>query len=453
MGFWDWVYNYFVNDYLGLNKLHTVQGILNFVCVILTLIIGICTVYRFIYILIGFFGKRVGYPEAPKDKRYAFVIAAKNEEKVIKNTIDSIRKQNYPKELIDIYLIADNCDEKDKTAEIARSLGCTVYERHDLSKARKGWGLELAFDNIDKAVGLAYYDGYIMIDADNVVDPEFTSKMNDAYQTGKFDVITGYRCPKNFSDNLISASYGINFYRITLSNHRPRMKVHSYTGGTGSGYLMSSKILIENGGWHWHRILEDVEFVITNISDGKRLGYTDEAICYDEQPTSLFIQLRQRLRWNKGALVVWWCDSWKLVRSFFKKPTWTKYDIFWDVFPYSLFIFVIGFIYNVVSLSLGIAGGADYNWGSFLAYTLNTILGIAIAAWVAGVLVVIKEWKYIHCSLPKALFYTLLWPLYDLISIPISIVSLFMKVKWKQIPHNDQRDIETIIKEQEEKNK
>lgn len=449
MEFWDWLVNYLLNDYLGLNKLNTAQGVLNFVCVILTLIIGIFTAYRFVYILIGFIGKKISYPEAPKNKRYAFIISAKNEELVIRNTIESTKRQDYPSELIDIWLVADNCKEDDKTAEIARELGVHVFERHDMSKARKGWGLEFLFDHIKEEVGIEYYDAYLMLDADNVVDYQFVSKMNDAFQTGRFDVVTGYRCPKNFQDNIITSAYGFNFYRITMSNHRPRMILKSLTSGTGSGYLVSSKLLKD--GWHWHRLVEDMEFVITNIANNNRLGYTDQAICYDEQPTNFWIQMRQRFRWNKGSLIVWLLDSGKLIKSFFKKPTWAKYDIYWDIFPYPLITFLIGLVYNVTSLILGLTGGAAYDWSNFLAYTLTTILGICVAAWFAGILICIKEWKNIHCSLPKAILYTLVWPWYDLISIPISIISLFFKVKWKQIPHKDSRTIEAIEEEMKQK--
>lgn len=449
MDFWNWLTNYLLNDYLGLNRLNTVQGILNFVCVVISLFVGIFTAYRFIYLVIGFFAKRITYPEAPKDKRYAIVMSARNEDKVIKNTIDAIKKQDYPQELIDIYVVADNCRKDDKTAEIARSLGCHVYERNEPSKARKGWGLEFLFNHIKEEVGISYYDGYIILDADNVIANDFMSKMNNCYQTGKFDVISCYRCPKNFGDNIITSSYGFNFFRNILSSSRPRMVIGSYTGGTASGYLISSEILKD--GWKWHRIVEDTEFTVKEMANNRRFGYTDEAICYDEQPTSFRIQMRQRFRWNKGTLAVWVLDSGKLYASFFKKPTWTKYDILWDLFPYSLITFVLGLTYNIISLVLASSGGASYDWSNFIAYTVNTILGISVAAWFAGLLGLIKEWKYIHCSLPKALLYLLVWPWYDLISIPISLISLFFKVTWKEIPHNDARNIEILNQEADSK--
>ena len=62
-----------------------------------------------------------------KNHKFALLIAARNEENVIGNLLDSIKLQKYPKELIDIFVVADNCT--DSTADIARKKGTIVFER------------------------------------------------------------------------------------------------------------------------------------------------------------------------------------------------------------------------------------------------------------------------------------------------------------------------------------
>ncbi len=64
-----------------------------------------------------------------KQHKFMAIIPAHNEETVVGNLIESLKKQDYPKELFDIYVIADNCT--DKTREIAENAGAIVYERHD----------------------------------------------------------------------------------------------------------------------------------------------------------------------------------------------------------------------------------------------------------------------------------------------------------------------------------
>ena len=75
-----------------------------------------------------------------KIHKFMAIIPAHNEEKVIKNLVESLKEQNYPKEMLDIYVIADNCT--DNTADAAREAGAIVYERNDPEKRTKGFAIQ-----------------------------------------------------------------------------------------------------------------------------------------------------------------------------------------------------------------------------------------------------------------------------------------------------------------------
>ena len=68
------------------------------------------------------------------------IIPAHNEEAVVGNLVESLKKQNYPKELLDIYVIADNCT--DGTAKVAEEAGAIVLKRFDSEKKTKGYALQ-----------------------------------------------------------------------------------------------------------------------------------------------------------------------------------------------------------------------------------------------------------------------------------------------------------------------
>lgn len=451
MDFWNFIVNYVV-ELFGLNKLGSPQGVLNLVCMIITTLVGVMTSYRFIYTLIGFFAKPKHYETKPQTKRYAAIICAKDEEKVILSTINSIKHQDYPQNLIDIIVMADNC--KDNTAKIGRDNGCIVYERHDPTKARKGWGLQWLFQELKKDNIFERYDAYFFFDADCTISLDFFSKMNDCYETGKFDSIAAYRDNKNFADNIITSAYGFSYYRFTLSCHRPRMALNTGTIGAGTGWMASKEMLRD--GWNETTLLEDMEFVNDMTAKGYRFGFCEDAVIYIEHPTNFFISWRQRLRWSRGSLQVFFRKSWKLFVSFFKKPSWTKYDIFFDVFPHSFFIFMVGLVYQLGSLILFLTNTIspiDYSWSSFLTYVLSTMGGTIVASLFVSILISIKEYKRINCALPKLVFYNLVWPWFDLLSIPISFLSLFINVKWKQIPHNNTKETENLMDELNSLNK
>ena len=89
------------------------------------------TCYYLILGLFGLFGKNNKKVYEPKNK-FALLIAAHNEEVVIGSLIESMLQINYPKELYDVFVIADNCT--DNTAEIARGYGVNVCERSSEDK-------------------------------------------------------------------------------------------------------------------------------------------------------------------------------------------------------------------------------------------------------------------------------------------------------------------------------
>ena len=64
--------------------------------------------------------------KSPKNNKFAVLIMACNEEKVISYSIDSLKKMNYPKDYFSIYVVADHCT--DKTVQIARSMKVEVME-------------------------------------------------------------------------------------------------------------------------------------------------------------------------------------------------------------------------------------------------------------------------------------------------------------------------------------
>lgn len=109
--------------------------------------------------------------------RFAVLIAARNEVAVIGDLIDSLKQQNYPAELIDIYVVAGNCT--DCTAEIAHAHGARVFERHDRSRVGKGFALSYLLRRIKRE-----YDGYIIFDADNVVDRNYFREINKTFSAG-----------------------------------------------------------------------------------------------------------------------------------------------------------------------------------------------------------------------------------------------------------------------------
>ena len=137
---------------------------------IIGLILGILVFHKAFYFIIGIFFTRK-FKKAKTNHKYGICIAARNEEKVIGNLIDSIHKQDYPSDLITVFVVADNCN--DNTAKIAKSKGAIVYERFDNVHVTKGYALQFLFKQIDKYFNTSSFEGFFIFDADNLLKKNY----------------------------------------------------------------------------------------------------------------------------------------------------------------------------------------------------------------------------------------------------------------------------------------
>ena len=231
-----------------------------------------------------------------KNHRFMAIIPAHNEEAVIKELIESLKKQDYPKELYDIYVIADNCT--DNTARIAREAGAIVYERFDPEKKTKGYALDWFLKQ--KIEEDAPYDAFCIFDADNIVDQNFIKNMNKKLCQGE-DVVQGYRDIKNPTDNWITAGYAIFYWTMNRFYHLARYNVGLSPLINGTGFMVKFDVVKPNG-WDTKTLTEDIEFSLKRIIKGKKLGWAVDAVVYDEQPLGFKQSWKQRTRWTVGHI-------------------------------------------------------------------------------------------------------------------------------------------------------
>ncbi|MBO5478921.1 MAG: glycosyltransferase family 2 protein [Clostridia bacterium] len=231
-----------------------------------------------------------------KQNRFMAIIPAHNEENVIQNLIESLKKQDYPKELYDIYVIADNCT--DKTAEIAREAGAIVYERFDEEHKTKGHALNWFLNQ--KIEEDAPYDAFCVFDADNIVDEKFIKNMNKKLCQGE-DVVQGYRDIKNPTDSWVSAGYAIFYWTMNRFYHLARYNLGLSPLINGTGFMVKFDVVKPNG-WDTQTLTEDIEFSLKRIIAGKKLGWATDAIVYDEQPVDFKQSWSQRSRWTVGHI-------------------------------------------------------------------------------------------------------------------------------------------------------
>ena len=412
--------------------MHTVEMI-NFIIMCLFFA---CYVYQFVYIPIAWLPRKKETLHAPMH-RFAVLIAARNEEAVIGKLIDSIKAQSYPGRLVKIFVAADNCT--DATAEAARSHGAEVYERYDMTRRGKGYALDFLLREI-KLRGHGRFDGYIVLDADNVLDRDFILHMNETFSAGH-DIVTCYRSSKNYGDNWISAGYALWFLRESRYLNSARARLGSSCGVSGTGFLFSQAVLdAQGGGWPFLLLTEDIEFTIDNVTRGMKVGYCPDAIAYDEQPISFRQSWAQRLRWSRGYLQVFKKYGRALISGIFS-GSFSCYDMAMSIMPAA----VLTGLSIVVNLGAALVNVLYYHeWGVLGVSALQTLVNLYLTLFIIGAITTATEWKSIHCEPAKKIFYVFTFPLFMLSYVPIVIHSLFVTPEWTHIDHTRTLDVQQI---------
>ena len=400
--------------------------------------------YQIFYAFVALFHKVRPTPPASRNHRYAVLIAARNESSVIAELIDSIQKQKYPKELLDIFVVADNCT--DSTADVARRAGAIVYERHNTVQVGKGYARDYILKLIAQDYGEDAYEGFFVFDADNLLDENYVAEMNKLFDRG-YRVLTSYRNSKNYDSNWLSAGYSLWFLREAKYLNNPRMILGTSCAISGTGFLVHNDIIKKNHGWKHHLLTEDIEFSIDSVIQGEKIGYCGTAKVYDEQPRTWEQSWNQRLRWSKGFYQVFARYGGRLVKGFVKEHRFGCYDMFMTIAP-ALFISLASVLVNSVFLLCSVM-----EWYVIPEMIPTTTMAIAtsicnfyLVLYAFGLLTTLTEWKEIDTTPLKKILYTFTFPIFIFTYVPISIVALFRKIEWKPITHSVCKSIEEVAR-------
>ncbi len=433
--------------------------ILKDIIAIILKIISFLLLYKFAYKAIGLFTTRK-FKATDKRFNYAVVIAARNEEAVIGNLIESINKQDYDNDKIKIFVVADNCT--DNTAAIARSLGACCYERENSKDKTKGFALKYLFECIERDYGTQSFDGFFVFDADNLLEYDYISRMNEAFASGE-KIITSYRNTKNLNDGWISASYAFHWLRCCRINHRPRSLLRLATNLQGTGFLFASE-LVKNG-WNYTSFTEDRAFSADAVRMGYRISYNEAARFYDEQPTDLKTALRQRLRWSKGHLMAFKESAFGLLKGIFTQKRFACYDMLCQITPLPVIRFFLKLCSFLLSLFyysslhsvllsktvlkvFKISASGSKVFEIALILLLFSVIDFCVkyfSEMFSAIYILIFERKHLEkVNFFKKIWYVFMWPWFNIIGRFTLLAALFVKVEWKPIKHNSNKKIEDI---------
>ncbi|AOR23544.1 glycosyltransferase [Clostridium taeniosporum] len=310
---------------------------------------------------------------------YPFVsvmVPAHNEAIVIRKTVESLLELDYPKDRYEIIVINDN--SSDNSAEILQEIKENSPKRNliiiNTDNIIGGKGKSNALNiGLKRSIGkiLAIYD------ADNTPDSKALKYLvQTLVEDNKLGAVIGkFRC-RNKDKNLLTNFINIETLTYQWMAQAGRWEMFKLCTIPGTNFVVRRSIMEEMNGWDTKAVTEDTEVSFRIYMMGYKIKFMPLAVTYEQEPQTLSVWFKQRIRWAKG-------NTYVVIKNFkylFKKGFGvTKFDILYYTMIY--FLFLSASIFSDLLFLLGFGDIIQINitgYGLILWVMAYTVFNLSI---------------------------------------------------------------------------
>ena len=267
--------------------------VIHIIDILLWLLMAASVLYVCFFAFISLFKGKEKHPSSLQLPPSSFLILypAYHEDVVIIHSVQQFLLSDYPKDKYHLAVISDHMEET-TNAQLA-SLPITLH-RPSFEKSSKAKALQYAIQQTNGT-----YDYVVILDADNVVRPDFLTRLNEACSAGH-RAIQCHRCAKN-SNNDIAVLDGVS-EEINNSLFR---RAHNVIGMSsaliGSGMCFDYQWFKEHVGL-LDSAVEDRELEAMLMKEKVYIKFENDIPVFDEKVSNSDNFQRQRLRWMTGQV-------------------------------------------------------------------------------------------------------------------------------------------------------
>ncbi len=263
----------------------TVLGLAALPVLVACLYLGLLTLFS---------GRRAAAPAASDPAtRFEVLVPAHEEESGIGRTVASVLAVDYPRTLLRVTVVADNCT--DRTAAFAREAGARVLVRTDADHRGKGRALAFAFEHLLEE---GFADAVVVVDADAVVSPGLLRAFASRLELGAAAVQADNAVlnpDDSWRTRLMAIALG-SFHRLRFG---ARERLGLSCGLRGNGMCLSRRLLLEVPHTATSRA-EDLEYGLMVAEAGHRVHYAEEGQVLSAMVSAEKSARSQRRRWEEG---------------------------------------------------------------------------------------------------------------------------------------------------------
>ena len=269
--------------------------IIHIIEIILWIFIAGSVGYVMLFALISLFRKKKLKTDENTNSthsRFAVIYPAYNEDSVIRNSIETFLRQDYPTSLYHLVVVSDHMQPSTNEWLASRPLQLLlpVFEKSSKAKA-----LQYAIKQLE---GLDF-SHIVILDADNVVAPDFLTKLDAVCQQG-YKAIQCHRTAKN-SDNDISALDGLSEEINNTIFRRAHNNIGLSSALIGSGMCFDYQWFVTHVNM-LSSAVEDRELETFLAKENIYVKYEEDILVFDEKVSDKENFQRQRMRWMTGQV-------------------------------------------------------------------------------------------------------------------------------------------------------
>lgn len=245
--------------------------------------------YMGIFAMASMFSQHQEVPKSRHENRFIIFIPAYKNGPSAEQTVQSILGQTYPQRLFDVTVIADQLDEMSNFRLAQQPITLLTPNFKKSSRAKS---LQLAINNLPQ---FKLYDIAIVLNPGNIVEPEYLSQLNDAYESAGTKAIQCHMLSQN--RDTVSARLSAIFEEINNSIFRRGHITLGLSAAAASSAMafdfnwFKANILTTNTTW------DDKELESRLLRQHIFVDYFDDIMVFSEKARNAEDFNRQRRRW------------------------------------------------------------------------------------------------------------------------------------------------------------
>ena len=364
--------------------------------------------------------------KAEKKNRFALLIPARNEGKTILPLLESINKQTYDRDYFDVFVVVK--EKNDPVIQYAKLAKAHAFV--DESQTCKGDCLDYGFKQILKKYP-GKYDGFMIVDADCVLESTYMEEMNNAF-ADDVDVVNSKKLVKNFyygtkKDRTMATRWNaLIWYFMDELGNRFKSRHNLTTMTITTGILIRSHIIEKYNGWiHRSTLTEDMEFQRDCAVNDYRTVYYSFAKIYVEESPTLAETNKRRSRWMDGLTHADFLFATRLFRKCGLKAIANNYFMFclWIVYAFVATMLGTALVCGGLSVMSYFNGGA--NAAEFAKLALQSLVTVYAAFFFPTVIALVGYSKEMDLNPWTFILVLFGHPIFYMGYIPIEVKAIF----------------------------